>query len=147
MELSSKPTKHILVKANCQSEWDCCDFAVITCDDSWKKGLRKKLDAIGAFNAPDSFISFRFYDSSVEFYQSKDDEAELLSGEKEWEFVTLNEDEEESFEKPETRLEQGLLVLYKDGSGFYKAYGKYTGEEFYTAIFPIGKILDSMENK
>lgn len=66
---------------------------------------------------------------------------------KEWDFVTLNRDEEESFRNTETRLEQGLLVLYKDGSGFYKAYGKYTGEEFYTATFPVGKILESMENK
>jgi hypothetical protein len=147
MELSSKPAERILIRANCQSEWDCCDFAVIACDDSWKKELRKKLDAIGAFNAPDSFISFKFHDGSVEFYQSMDDEAELLLTEKEWGFVTLNKDEEESFEKPETRLEQSSLVLYKDGSAFYKAYGKYTGEEFYTATFPIGKILDSMENR
>ncbi|MDR1501202.1 MAG: hypothetical protein LBT43_01935 [Prevotella sp.] len=78
----------------------------------------------------------------MEFYQSKDDEAEILSTEKEWEFVELNKDEEESFGKPETRLEQSFLILYKDGSGFYKAYGKYTSEEFYTATFPVGKILD-----
>lgn len=145
MEHSSKPTERILIKANCQSEWDCCDFAIITCDDYWKKELKKRLDAIGVFNAPDNFVSFKFYDSSVEFYQSKDDETEILSTEKEWDFVRLGEEEEESLEKPETRLDQAFLVLYKDGSAFYKAYGKYTGEEFYTATFPVGKILDNIK--
>ena len=33
-------------------------------------------------------------DSSVEFFQSEDDEAEgMLPGDKEWDFVTLSEDE------------------------------------------------------
>ncbi|MDR1223756.1 MAG: hypothetical protein LBL07_12905 [Tannerella sp.] len=93
MKRSSRPTKHILVRANCQSEWDCCDFALLTCDDYWKKELEKKLEAIGLFNAPDSFISFRFHDSNVEFYQSKEEEAEILPEEKEWDFVTLDDGE------------------------------------------------------
>jgi hypothetical protein len=144
MELSSKPTKRILVKANCQSEWDCCDFAIITCDDYWKKEFKKKLEAIETFNAPDSFISFRFRDYSVEFYQSKEEETEILSGEKEWGFVTLDEGEENSFDKPETYLDPGLLILYKDGSGFYKAHGKYTNEEFYTDIIPLKAIVENI---
>lgn len=78
MKLSSTPTEYILVRANSQSEWDCCDFAIITCDDSWKEAIKKKLEAAKSFKAPDSFISFKFYDNSVDFYQSKDEEAEIL---------------------------------------------------------------------
>ncbi|MDR0430349.1 MAG: hypothetical protein LBH58_07745 [Tannerellaceae bacterium] len=144
MKLSTEPTKHILIRACSQSEWDSCDFALITCEDHWKEGIKEKLETIKTFKAPDSFISFKFYDNSVEFYQSEDDEAEILSGEKEWDFVTLKEGEKESFKSPESRLETGLLILYKDGTGFYKTYGKYTNEEFYTTILPLKTILESM---
>lgn len=144
MKLSLTPTEHILVKADTRSEWDCCDFALITCDNNWKEAIRKRLEATASFNAPDSFISFKFYDNSADFYQSKDDEAELVSWEKEWSFVTLTEEEKESFDEPESRLEPGSLILYKDGTGFYKTYGKHTNEEFYTAELPFGRILESI---
>lgn len=143
MKISSTPTNHILVRANSQSEWDCCDFAIITCDSNWKGAIKKRLEAAASFNAPDSFISFKFYDNSVDFYQSKNEEAEILS-EKEWSFVILEGEEQDSFEKPENRLDTGLLILDKDGTGFYKAYGKHTNEEFYTAELPFGKILESI---
>lgn len=143
MKISSIPTKYILVKANCCSEWDSCDFALITCDDYWKKESKKKLEAIEPFNAPDSFMSFKFLDYSVEFYQSKEEEAQILSEEKEWDFVTLDEGEEDTFGKPETHLDPGLLILYKDGSGFYKTHGKYTNEEFYTNIIPFKEIVEN----
>lgn len=144
MKISSTPTTHILVKADTQSEWDCCDFALITCDNNWQKAIKKKLETIGSFDAPDNFLSFKFYDNSVEFYQSKNDETGILSGDKEWYFVTLTKEEEDSLEKPESRMDTGLLILYKNGSGFYKTYGKHTNEEFYTAELPFRKILESM---
>lgn len=143
MKLSSTPTNYILVKADSQSEWDQCDFALITCDNNWKEAIKKKLEAIGSFDAPDGFLSFRFYDNYVEFYQSKDEEAEILP-EEEWCFVTLEGEEKDSLEKPESRLEPGSLILYKDGTGFYKTYGKHTNEEFYTAELPFGKILERL---
>jgi len=145
MKLSSTPTNFILVKADSQSEWDQCNFALITCDDNWKEAIKKKLEAIGSFDAPDGFLSFRFCDNSVEFYQSKEDEAELVSWEKEWSFVTLTEEKKDSFEKPESRLDPGSLILYKDGTGFYKTYGKHTNEEFYTAELPLRKIMESIQ--
>lgn len=141
MKISSIPTKHILVKANCRSEWDSCDFARITCDDYWKKEFKKKLEAIAPFNAPEGFLSFRFLDCSVKFYQSQEDEADTLLGEKEWSLVTLDEGEEESFDTPENHLDPGVLILYKDGSGFYQTYGKYTNEEFYTNIIPFKEVF------
>lgn len=56
MKLSSTPTEYILVRANSQSEWDCCDFAIITCDNYWKEAIKKRLEAAKTFDAPDSFI-------------------------------------------------------------------------------------------
>ena len=39
-----------------------------------------------------------------------------------------------------------MLNLYKDGAGTYVAYGKHTGEEFYTESIPFAEILESMNN-
>ncbi|HCO68752.1 MAG TPA: hypothetical protein DIT04_13485 [Dysgonomonas sp.] len=144
MKISSIPTKHILVKANCQSEWDNCDFALITCDDYWKKEFKKKLEAIGSFHAPDSFLSFKFLDCSVEFYQSTEEETETLPEGKDWEFVNLEDGEEDLFAKPENQLDSGLLILYKNGSGFYQTYGKYSGEEYYTYEIPFKVIFEGI---
>lgn len=118
MKISTKPTEYILVRADCQSEWGSCDRALISCDADWKKELRKKLEAIDAFDAPSSFISFKFQDAAIEFYSSKDDEIETLIDKKDWAFVTLEEREEDSLDKPESCLETGALILYKDGTGF-----------------------------
>lgn len=144
MKLSSTPTEHILIKAYCQSEWDSCDFAIITLDDYWKETIKMRLEAAGSFDAPDSFISFKFYDNSADFYQS-DDETEILSGE-EWTFVTLEKEEKDSFIKPESHLATGSLILYKDGTGFYKTYGKYTNEEFYTAEIQLREIWGQIQD-
>jgi len=118
MKISTKPTEHILVRANCQSEWDCCDFALITCDNHWKDGIRSRLKAIDTFDAPDNFISFRFYDNSVEFYQSGDNEVGILSEGKEWDFVILDEEDKDSFDKPENRLGQILWFSIKTEPDF-----------------------------
>lgn len=146
MKISLIPTKHILVRATSNSEWDSCDFALITCDDSWEKEIKKNLEAIGTFKAPDNFITFKFYDNSVRFYQLKEDEPEILSMEKGWDFITLEEGEEDSFDRPENRLTQAYHILNKDGSGFYVAYGQHTGEEFYTEELPFRRILENIQS-
>lgn len=144
MKLSDVPTNRILLKAGTVSEWDCCDFAIIDCS-GWKQRTGKWLEAARRFEAREGLISFRFYDNCVDFYTSQQDEEAILPEGKQWAFVHLEEGEEESFGRPETRMEAASLVLYPDGSGFYKAYGKYTNEEFYTEEIPIGKILEQME--
>lgn len=144
MKLSDKPANRILLKAGCASQWDCCDFAVIDCS-GWKERIGKWLEAALRFEAPDGLVSFRFYDNCVDFYTSKEDEIEILPEGQDWAFVHLEEGEEDSFARPETRLEAATLVLYPNGSGFYKAYGKYTNEEFYTEEISLKQILEQME--
>ena len=43
MKLSDKTTAHILVKANTNSEWDNCEFAIIHLSEEWKKEQVKRL--------------------------------------------------------------------------------------------------------
>lgn len=146
MKISDVSANRILLKAGTVSEWDCCDFAVINCD-GWKERIDKWLGVAASFEAPEELISLRFYDNCVDFYTSREDETGILPEGQEWAFIQLEEGEEDTFDRPETYLEAASLVLYPSGSGFYKAYGKYTNEEFYTAEISLTQILEQMEGE
>lgn len=45
MKILDKPTTHILIKANTNSEWDCCEFAVIHLSEEWKKLQATRFEA------------------------------------------------------------------------------------------------------
>lgn len=145
MKLSQTPTDHILLKATCQSEWDNCNFAIITGGAEWAKWIQDRLNAAKAVQSIDNFLSLKFLDYSVGFYVSSEDEAEELlaaAGDgKDWAFVELTEDEEDEFVTPENHLDYFALSIYNNGGGKYTAYGKHTGEEFYTETIPLGEIV------
>lgn len=149
MKISQQPTNHILVKATCQSEWDNCDFAVITCDNGWVEQMEKRLNTIALHSDDIDFASLHYYDGSVEFYVSKEDEVEKLLSEtgteKQWTFIELEENEEDEFDTPENSLDCRMQVLHKGGIVRYKAHGKHTGEEFYTESFSVSEVIKCMQ--
>ncbi len=49
----------------------------------------------------------------------------------------LDENELENYPVPENRLDAYQLIITKYGTAQFKAYGKHTGEEFYTEDFDI----------
>lgn len=148
MKISQQPTNHILVKAYCQSEWDNCDFAIIACYGGWKERMQKRIDVARLFDNDDDLFSFRYSDYNAGFYVSKDGQPEDLLSEIEngagWVFVELEQGEEDEFQTPESRLDCHMLNLYIDGTGAYTAYGKHTGEEYYTESLPFAEIINQM---
>lgn len=145
MEISDKPTKYILIKASTDSEWDCCDFALIYLSEEWKKLQAERLEAVKPFTDNYSFSSINFYDSSVNFFQTGDGEEpdiEELLGDKDWTFIELDDDETDRLTSPENRLECYKLVIYRDGNARYEAYGKYTNEEFWTNEFSLRQLIE-----
>lgn len=147
MQLSDKPTDHILVKARTDSEWDSCDFAIISISEGWRKTQLERLEAIKPFANDRSFLSLHFFDGAADFYQSGSDGlpdiGELL-GDNEWAFVELPQKEQNDLTPPESSLDCYKMVLYKNGDAKYTAYGKHTDEEFWTADLPLRKILDKL---
>lgn len=142
MKLSQQPTDYILVKATCQSEWDNCDFAIIYGGKAWLKWLQARLDAAQKVQDFNDFRSLKFFDDSIGFYVSDDDEVDALLEEwQEWAFVELEDGEEDGFTIPESRLDCYSLSLFHNGLGQYVAYGKHTGEEYYTQRIPFGEII------
>lgn len=144
MRISEKPTKHILVKAYIDSEWDCCDYAIITCGDGWAERIKRRLEACRPLCDDERYFSSKYFDGSASFYVSSDEETELLPADRDWAYVELEEGEPAKFSVPENRQECHTVVLYKDGGGRYQAFGKHTGEVFYTADLPFDEIVASL---
>lgn len=146
MKISDKPTGYILIKAHTDSEWDCCDFALIYLSEEWKQQQAKRLEAVKPFADNDTFSSINFYDSSVNFFQTGDEDepdVEELLADKEWAFVELDDDDEtDRMTSPENRLECYKLVIYRDGNARYEAIGKYTNEEFWTSEFSLQQLTE-----
>lgn len=143
MKSSNKPTTHILLKANTNSEWNGCDYAVITLSKNWKKEQAKRLEAVAPFAGDYSFQSLSYFDTAVDFYSTgkvnQPGVEQLLTG-KDWAFVQLEEGEQDTFTQPENGLEYYSLVIHRGGTASYKAYGKHTGEEFWTEQFSLNTI-------
>lgn len=142
MKTSDKPTADILIKASTNSEWDCCEFAVIHLSEEWSKRQAKRLEAVKPFNDDYTFQSMKFYDGSVEFFQSGDEESSIeeLLADREWVFVELNDGELDKLTSPENRLDFYKIVIYRDGNARYEAFGKHTDEEFWTNEFPLQQL-------
>ena len=143
MKLSDKATINILVKANTNSEWDNCEFAIIHLSEQWKKEQAQRLEYVKPLQGNYNFCSMNFYDTAVDFYRTgeKDqpDIENLLAG-KEWVFVELENGEQETFTIPENRLDCYRLVLRANGTAYYTAYGKHTSEEFWTEEFSLHQL-------
>ncbi|QHC84707.1 hypothetical protein AS589_07860 [Empedobacter brevis] len=147
MKLSDKPTAHLLLRAGTNSEWDNCSFAIVHLSEEWKKEQVKRLKAVQLFAGDYYFQSLSYYDTAVDFYVADEEEnpdLEKWLGENSTIFVEMDKDELETLSVPENRLDCYRLVLYKTGTAMYKAYGKHTSEEFYTAEFPLTPILEQL---
>lgn len=144
MKTSDKPTANILIKASTNSEWDCCEFALIHLSEEWGKLQAKRLEAVKPFRDDYSFQSIRFYDGSVEFFQPGEEEfnMEELLADREWVFVKLDDDELDKLTPPENSLDFYVLEIHRDGNARYKAYGKHTNEEFWTNEFPLQQLIE-----
>lgn len=144
MKISENPTNHILVKASTNSEWDNCDFAIITCDDKWLTCMQERFEAVNKVQGVGDFWALKFFDYSPDFFQSSDDDAcEVLSkmgDNKMWAFVELEEGEEDNLSRPENALDGYIMNLFHDFTCRYTALGKHTGEKFFTKRIPIEEI-------
>ncbi|MDV3805252.1 hypothetical protein CMU35_08855 [Elizabethkingia anophelis] len=144
MKISDKATGHILVKANTNSEWDYCEFAIIHLSEEWKKEQAKRLALVTPLKGNYHFQSMNFYDTAVDFYRTGEDDQpdiEKILGDKECVFVELDEGEQKKFAIPENRLDCHRLVISANGTAYYSAYGKHTSEEFWSERFLLTQLI------
>ena len=147
MQLSDKSTNRILVKAGTNSEWDSCDFALLSLSEEWQKTQLARLEALEAFANDLSFLSLHFFDGTADFYQSGDDglpNIDELLGDNEWAFVELTQEEQKVLTPPKSCLTCYKMILYQNGTLQYTAYNKHTGEEFWTPDLRLRELLEKL---
>ena len=145
MKATSTITDFVLVKAYTNSDWDECHFALIHCTKDWRERMEQHLNSLQSVESEYGFVSLNYYDTSVDFYRADEKtqtEINQMLSDKEWTFVELDENEQETLLAPESRLDTYRLSLYRYGTAIYTAHGKHSGDEFYTSEFSIKTILD-----
>jgi len=125
--------KFIVIKAFTDSEYDYCDYALIKYSENFIEEIVKYLK-----NIPnESFIKASFRTPICDFYCFDNEiitEQNII--EKPY-IIELSEEELNKLNVPESILELYRYHVYKEGSIYFSAYGKYTGEEFFTKEFNI----------
>ncbi|MDX3913920.1 MAG: hypothetical protein QHC79_10325 [Pseudosphingobacterium sp.] len=147
MKATNKTTAHLLIKANTNSEWDSCEFAIVHISEEWKMEQAKRLEYLEPLKDNYQFQSMNFYDSAIDFFRVDEDDRpniENLLGDKEWTFVELEKSEQERLTPPESRLDCYRLVFRADGTAHYTAYGKHTSEEFWTKEFSLPHLIEQL---
>lgn len=150
MKSSNNATAYILVKANTNSEWDNCEFAIIHLSNDWKEEQTLRLELVKPLQGNYHFSSMNFYDTAVDFFGTDEDDTpniEEMLNDKEWVFVELDEGEQETFIEPEIPLDCYRLILRANGTAYYSAYGKHTGEEFWTEEFDLNEICSLLSKE
>ncbi|SIT96126.1 hypothetical protein SAMN05660493_00798 [Epilithonimonas bovis DSM 19482] len=148
MKLSDKPTEHLLIKAMNNSDWDECDFAIIHISDEWKQTQRKRLETAKTVENDYDLKWLNYADTNVEFFKfSEDDypEIEELLSEKSQIFIELETGDLKKLLQPENSLNCYQMQVFKNGNAIYNAFGKHTGEEFYTEEFSLNQLVKHSE--
>lgn len=150
MKPSDKPTEYLLLKAGTNSEWDNCDFAIIHITEDWKKEQKKRLKVIQPFADDYHFQSVNYYDTAVDFYKADDEGNPNLDSwlaDKTTVFIELDKEELETLSMPENSLDCYRLAVSRAGAAQYTAYGKHTGEEFWTEEFNLNLLCNLPEEE
>lgn len=140
-------SEYILIRAFTDSEWDNCDFAVIHTTAIWKKTLKERIGKAAAFKEDTNFYHLSYWGSPEGFYKDPEDEtqwADAILQQDDWCFIELEEGTLDKLLIPENKLGVYQMIVDKNGAVYYKAYGEYSGEEFYTAEFTAADLLETI---
>jgi hypothetical protein len=120
--------KHLIIKAHTNSEWDNVSSALLELDDDSISELRKIRNAVENFNTDGlSFNRASFFFYGVDFKISDSGQYdEIENG-----FTIVEDLDMSDYSNPESDLDCCTIHVDKDSFNF-TAYGKHTGEEFYS---------------
>lgn len=143
----AEKSEYMLIRAYTDSEWDSCDFVILHITDEWKQIMRERLARATAFKDVQGFYYLIYSGSPAGFYKNSEafDVDDLLSEEEDNCFVNLEETGFSSLPTPDSKLHLYKIAIDSYGLMNYKASGKCTGEEYYTAEFSLPDILKSLK--
>ena len=149
MKLSKEKTKSIIIKAQCNSEWDTCNYCLIqhcTQDtvDRWKQYVNGLNDISNNSKYPHEIHCLSIWEHSTFLVLDEEDDnvkeiAKYLETNN-FAFVELEKNEEDTLTTPQQRLDSHQARIYKEGGISFLAYGKNTSEEFWADGIDINKL-------
>jgi hypothetical protein len=151
MKLSETPTEYLFLKAKTNSDWDSCDYAVLQINNEWTELLQQRLAELETFKKYDNFSGISFSECTDGFFtypldEEYDSNFDVIRDNVDcWCFVTLDNDELENLPQPESTITAELLHMNLDGSIWFTATGKHTGEEFWTSAFDLTELLKKLK--
>ena len=74
MNISKTPTTHLLVRAYTNSEWDSCDFALISLTKQWLEKVKNVAQQVSTLKSDPDFVNLSFYEARTDFYTLSDEE-------------------------------------------------------------------------
>lgn len=149
MKLSHIPTDYIFVRAQTNSEWDSCAFALISVSSEWKKEQFERMYFFKAYEDCNTFHEAQFFNTEVQFFDADYELSEIVKGfdkKLDWCFLNVTQEEIDHLHSPQSRLGTCCICIDAFGNGKYKAWADHSGEEFFTDQFSIEAILKGYEN-
>lgn len=139
-------TSHILVRAYSTNEWLFCNYAIINVTEEWLERARKAGEQAAALKEEDTFASLSFYENKTDFYniEQETEVDRVLDPEKDWSFIEITDEELENLDLVEERLEIHKIHFTPFDDLSITAYGKFSGNEYYTADIKISKLLSTL---
>jgi hypothetical protein len=154
MKISEKPTEHILVRAHVNSEWDSCNSCLVCVRDSYLKRWEEWNEKATQQESTDSSFLHSCYSEDSEFLYLKNTDpewntienlADEIPEDKHWMFVEIG-DEDEELGVPEQKIQSHMIKMYGKGGMCFVAYGKNTGEEFFTETISLADIINTINS-
>lgn len=143
MKRADTKTDCLFVEAQTNSEWDNCEFAILEITPEWLMMMKERFERVCACKGDDTLAEHIYWGMPGDFYSHFDGtpkDLPLREGESSA-FVCLEEGEREKLILPENTLRTFQTVVFPDGRVCFRAYGKHTGEEFFTDFLDLDGII------
>lgn len=138
--------KYLIVQASTNSDWDCCEFAIIPIDMISLK-YWNKVSAV-AQNIPKELgLTYgsgllSLFENYATFYRDIEEIDDYSTQVKQGVFVVADLDDDfiNELSVPENSIDGDSIRFDFYGNVSFKAWGKHSGEEFWTADIPLKDI-------
>lgn len=141
MRLVQHKTDYIVIKAETNSVWDSCDFALVEITPEFIEMLEKARELSEPLKKE---LGYNFY--NIALWVNPDgwyvDGNGLLPLDYWWSFVELEEGEPESFEEPEQAIDAVCMKVVNAAYFYFTGRGKHTSEYFSTFHIEIKELLE-----
>lgn len=143
MKRAIHPTSHILIRANKNNDFEPVHFAIKELTEDWLILVQRRFMMTRSLAHNKDFYADTFWDWPIDYCRNPDNRnlaEEVLEAGEDWAYINLEPGELESLVAPD-RLDAHQLLITASGLALFKAYGKYTGEEYATDEFSLTSIL------